>query len=88
MGTFTYSRPGKQKSAIDHILVNSEMEQKFKSMNIDKNVKEINMSDHNLLRAWFKIGRGEMIKWEKKRYEIRTWYRTDEESLKNTVQNK
>ena len=59
------------------------MKEKFKGMNIDENAEEINMSDHNLLRAWFKIGRGETIKWEKKRYEIRTWYRTDEESLKN-----
>ena len=52
-------------------------------MNIDENAEDINMSDHNLLRAWFRIGRGEMIKWEKKRYEIRTWYRTDDKTLKN-----
>jgi len=31
-------------------------------MNIDENAKEINMSEHNLMRAWFKIGREEMIK--------------------------
>ena len=36
-GTYTYGRPGKPKSAIDHILVNSEMEEKFKGMNIDEN---------------------------------------------------
>ena len=53
-GAYTYGRPGSPKSAIDHILVNSEMEEKFKDMNIDENAEEINMSTHNLLRAWFK----------------------------------
>ena len=42
------------------------MEEKFKGMNIDKNAEVINMSDHNLLRAWFRIRKGETIKWEKK----------------------
>ena len=58
------------------------MKEKFKGMNIDENAEEINISNHNLPRAWFKIGRGETTKWEKKKYEIRTWYKKDEESLK------
>jgi len=74
-GTYRYGTPGKPKSAIDHILVNCEMKEKFSGMSIDEIAEEINMSDHNLLRAWFKIGRGETIKWEKKSYEIRSWYK-------------
>ena len=34
-GTYTYGRPGKPKSAIDHILVNDNMEGKFRGMEID-----------------------------------------------------
>ena len=82
VGTYTYGRPGKPRSTIDHILVNNYMEENFKGMNIDENAEEVNMSDHNLIRAWFKIGRGDTRKWEKKNYEIRTWYKKDEESLK------
>ena len=39
------------------------------------------MSDHNLVRAWFNIGRGDIKKWEKNKHEIRTWFKKDEESL-------
>ena len=42
---------------------------------------EVNMSDHNLVRAWFNLGRGEMIKWKKTKYEKRTWYKKDTQSL-------
>ena len=73
---------GKPRSAVDHILVNDAMEEKFKAMLIDENAEEVNMSDHNLVRAWFNIGRGETTRWKKNKYEIRTWYKKYEESLK------
>ena len=63
IGTYTYGRPGKPRCAIVHILVNNNMEEKFKDMHIDENVEEVNMSDHNLIRAWFNIGRGNIMRW-------------------------
>ena len=56
----------KTKSAIDHILVNNYMEERFKDMHIDENTVEMNISDHNLIRAWFKMGRGDTTKWKNK----------------------
>ena len=53
------------RSAVDHILVNDMMGKKFKGMYIDENAEEVNMSDHNLLRAWSNIGRGETTRWKK-----------------------
>ena len=55
----------KTKSAIDHILVNNNLEERFKGMYIDENAEEVNMSDQNLIRAWFKMGRGDTTKWKK-----------------------
>jgi len=69
-GTYTYGRPeGPKKSANDHILVNDTMLDSFRGMHINENEEELNISDHNLLRAWFNIGRGETTSWKKKKYE-------------------
>ena len=54
-GTYTYGRPGKPKSAIDHVIVNTKMGDCFKGMRVDKNAEELNISDHNLIRSWFKV---------------------------------
>ena len=55
----------------------------FRGMRIDEDAEELNISDHNLLRSWYKIGRENGASWKKTRYEERTWYAKDEESLKN-----
>ena len=81
IGTYTYGRPGKPSSAIDHILLNNNMEEKFKGMLIDENAEELNISDHNLIRSWFKIGRKGGTSWRKSETEIRTWYAIDTDSL-------
>jgi len=73
-------RPGGPRSAIDHILVNDIMVTKFIGLDIDENAEQCNISD-NLLRAWFRIGREESDNWIKKKYETRTYYKTDKESL-------
>ena len=85
IGTYTYGKPGKPRSAIGHILVNDTMVEKFKGMHIDENVEEVNMSDHNLVRAWFNLswGRGETTNWKQSKYEKRTWYKKDPQSLQN-----
>jgi len=64
-GKYTYGRKG-ARSAVDHILVNDEMYNKFIGMNIDETGKEISFSDHNLQRAWFKLGYKHNTKWNKK----------------------
>merc|ERR1712030_45028 len=80
-GVYTYGRPGKPKSAIDHVLVNTKMSECFRGMRMDKNAKELNISDHNLIRSWFKIGRERGTRWRKTKLEERTWYSIDVESL-------
>ena len=49
----------------------------FRGMTIDEDAEELNISDHNLVRAWFKIGRVEKARWEKKKYETIIWYKKD-----------
>ena len=52
IGTYTYGRLGGHRSAVDHILVNSLMEEGFSGMSIlDKNAEEINISDHHMIRS-------------------------------------
>ena len=66
-----FGRHGGPRSAVDHILVNSLMEKGFRRMSIDENAEEINISDHNMIRSWFKIRRGDTRRWERKKIEIR-----------------
>ena len=39
-GVYTYGRPNGPRSAVDHILVNSLMEEGFRGMSIDENVEK------------------------------------------------
>ena len=55
----------------------------FKGMRINENGEEINISDHNLIRAWFKIGRVNGADWKKTETELRKWYTLDQEALEN-----
>ena len=56
-GTYTFGRPEGRRSAVDYIIVNQEMSIKYKGMRIDENGEELNISDHNLVRCWFRLGR-------------------------------
>merc|ERR1711891_84556 len=82
-GKYTFGNPGGRRSAIDHILINGETQQNYKGMRVDENKEELNISDHNLLRYWFKLGRTETTKWEKKEKEKKSWYTHDQEALEN-----
>ena len=66
-GTYTFhSLNG--KSAIDHVLTNKTLLDKHISMYIDEERKMLNISDHNLVRIWFKLGNeNSKQKWKKKK---------------------
>ena len=64
-GKYTFGRPETRRSAIDHILVNVKMNRAFKGMRIDEEAEELNISDHNLIRTWFKVGRINGTDWKK-----------------------
>jgi len=55
IGTYIFNS-NKGKSAIDHILVNNKMFADYKGMQIDEVKMVLNISDHCLVRAWFKLG--------------------------------
>ena len=57
IGTFTFST-SKGKSAIDHILVNNKLYTGYKGMHVNEDRTLLDISDHCLVRAWFKIGLG------------------------------
>merc|ERR1712030_275479 len=61
--------------------INGDMQSDFKGMRIDENKEELNISDHNLIRCWFRIGRSKTTKWGNSKTEIRTWYTHDHEVL-------
>ena len=64
IGTYTFeSKNG--KSAIDHILTNDKLYEGYKGMHIDEERAILNISDHNLVRAWFKTGPSSKPRWMK-----------------------
>jgi len=81
-GVYTYGEEGGKRSAIDHILVNDKFMEHFKSMYIDENKEDLNISDYNLVKSWFNI-REEKTTWKKPRYENIEWYKRDQDLLKN-----
>ena len=80
-GLYTFGKTERAKSAIDHILVNDDMITKFRGMEIDENKIQLDISDHNLIRAWFSVKKGNKEDWKEKKYETRTYYKVDKESL-------
>ena len=50
-------------------------------MEIDENKIQLDISDHNLIRAWFSVKKGNKENWKEKKYETRTYYKVDKESL-------
>ena len=71
-GTFTFNASN-GKSAIDHILVNNRLFIEYKGMHIDEEKTLINISDHCLVRAWFKIGPSPKTHWKKTKAKIITY---------------
>merc|ERR1711888_480999 len=83
IGKYTFGRPEGRRSAIDHVLVNQELNTQFKGMTVDENGEEINISDHNLVRCWFKIGREKPSKWKVYRTEYRERYTLEPKALES-----
>ena len=81
IGKYTFGRPEGRRSAIDHVMVNQELNNQFKGMTVDENGEELNISDHNLVRCWFKIGREKPKNWKDYKTEYREWYTLDPKAL-------
>ena len=64
VGIYTFSSKN-GKSAIDHILLNDLMYTGFKGMHIDEEKMLLYISDHCLVRAWFKISPIQKLKKKK-----------------------
>ena len=79
VGTYTFNTKN-GKSAIDHMLVNDIMFTGFKGMHIDEEKMLLDISDHCLVRAWFKISPIQRLKKEKPTYKNLSWIKRDEES--------
>jgi len=75
------------KSAIDHILTNGKLYEKHIGMWIDEDKTMLNISDHNLVRAWFKIGNTKPIKKKKKNIKEITWISRDQNRIDKCVED-
>ena len=64
-GTYTFNSPN-GKSAIDHMLTNRTLYEKHIGMVVDEDKVMLDISDHNLVRAWFHIGNNNYTKLPKK----------------------
>merc|ERR1711909_14080 len=66
-GKYTFqSKNG--RSAIDHILVNERLFGNYLGMYIDEDKIQLDISDHCVVRAWFKINPGENKNWKSNGY--------------------
>ena len=64
------------------MLVNDRMFEEFRGMHIDEEKELLNISDHCLVRAWFKMGTKLKTNWKKTQMKEIQWVKKDEESLK------
>ena len=80
-GKYTFhSKNG--RSAIDHVLVNSTLLDKYIGMHIDEDRIMLSISDHSLLRVWFKLRTNDnRTNWKGNKSKIIQWTSKDEESL-------
>ena len=75
------------RSAIDHILTNGLLYQKHIGMWVDEEKTMLNISDHNLVRAWFQIGSEHLPKLKKKPVKEITWISREPERIELCVKN-
>ena len=54
----------------------------YKGMHIDEEKILLNISDHCLVRAWFKLGTNRKVEWKKSKTKEIQWIKKDEESFK------
>merc|ERR1711874_124890 len=81
VGTYTFESPN-GRSAIDHVLVNNTLQEKYIGMYINEDRNMLNISDHNLVRTWFKINpEHSRPKWKKTTKKCIKWISRDEDRL-------
>ena len=81
IGTYTFSSTN-GKSAIDHILTNDKLYSGFKGMNINEDKTRLDINDHCLVRAWFKVGTLQRTNWGKPKYKNINWIRMTKNHMK------
>ena len=83
-GTYTFSTVN-GKSAIDHMLTNDILFDKHISMVIDEDKAMLNISDHNLVRAWFQTGNDNYHIPRKKPVKTITWISREQVKIDKCV---
>merc|ERR1711874_106745 len=66
----------------DHILVNDGLVGDFRVVFVDGGRELLNVSDHCLVRAWFKVGPQPKTNWKKPGFKEIEWIKKDVDSLK------
>merc|ERR1712179_586517 len=79
-GIYTFNSPN-GKSAIDHMLTNGTLFEKHIGMVIDEDRTMLNISDHNLVRAWFQIGNNNYNIPKKKPIKTTTWISREQDRI-------
>merc|ERR1712179_896622 len=83
LGKYTFqSKNG--RSAIDHILVNERLFGKYLGMYIDEDKIQLDISDHCVVRAWFKVNHGvNKANWKKNGYREISWIAKEEDRMED-----
>ena len=75
------------KSAIDHILTNGLLYEKHIGMWVDEDKTMLNISDHNLVRAWFQVDGENFPKPRKRTVKEITWISREQGRIDLCVEN-
>merc|ERR1712082_306472 len=86
IGKYTFDSPN-GKSAIDHMLTNMTLFEKHTGMWVDKDKTMLNISDHNLVRAWFSMGSDNTPKPQKKPVKEITWISREQDRINLCVED-
>ena len=86
-GKYTFHSPN-GKSAIDHVLINNELAANFIGMHIDEDRTMLSISDHSLVRVWFRLKNDIYpVKWNQKKYKTITWISKEESRMEDFKAN-
>merc|ERR1711874_146053 len=73
---------GNGKSAIDHVLINNTLLENYLSMHIDEDRIMLSISDHSLVRVWFRLGTdSDKPDWKGKKSKIITRINREEDRM-------
>ena len=86
IGRYTFDSPN-GRSAIDHMLTNGTLFERHLGMWIDEDKTMLNISDHNLVRAWFHLGGDNFSRPPKKPVKEITWISRQQDRINLCVEN-